>query len=388
MFRDMLCSGLRASRTPLTCRVTATAARGGRVKLALLHTSLGSSAEHERTETTPKSNDKPEVERVSWVWNAYSDKESALLKKLLSEGKSCKEIAPQFPGRSITSLRNHGRGSGTYYWSQGEYELLSKGIRENLSDEEIKHQYLPLRSTLAIFEKRRRGHPQRDNIWLEAEDEALFKLREEGKITAQIRKLALPHRSESAIKKRVLQLIAEQKLMPYVGSNYGYTNEDVENFKKLHAEGFDNGQIAARLGRTVGSVTQKLRLLGMKHNPTKEKRLSNGPWSKAEEEQLTPFLRKVVAAKDMRQILPHRSEDAIRGRMAKLRGQLGIKLRDKGPAWTAEEIAQLRAFEEHRSVNQGSPGWREVARRLGRTLASIERKVGILRREAKRANQV
>jgi len=120
----------------------------------------------------------------------------------------------------------------------------------------------------------------------------------------------------------------------------------------------------------------------------KEKNLSIGPWSKAEEEQLTLFLNRVVAAKDVCQILPHRSADAIRGRMAKLRGQLGIKLKEKGPAWTEEEIAQLRAFEEHRSVNKGSPSWLEVARRLGRLLSSIETKIGILRREAKRAKQV
>jgi len=39
--------------------------------------------------------------------------------------------------------------------------------------------------------------------------------------------------------------------MPYLGINYGYTNEDVENLKKLHAEGLDNRQIAARLSRTT-----------------------------------------------------------------------------------------------------------------------------------------
>jgi len=114
MFRDVLCSGLRASRTSLTCRVTATVAREGRINLALLHTSLGSFAEHDSNEITAKINDESEVKRVSWVWNTYSDKESALLKKLLSEGKNCKEIAPQFPGRSITSLRMRGRGSGRY----------------------------------------------------------------------------------------------------------------------------------------------------------------------------------------------------------------------------------------------------------------------------------
>jgi len=100
---------------------------------------LRSIAGSESHELTTKLDDESEIERVFSARNAYSDEEVARLNRLLAEGKTFKDILPQFPGRSVASLRHKGRNWwGRMYWSQDEYDLLSKGMSENLSDLDIR----------------------------------------------------------------------------------------------------------------------------------------------------------------------------------------------------------------------------------------------------------
>ena len=367
------------SRPSLTYRVQSTLARAQHARVASVHvlSVLRSIAGSESHELTTKLDDESEIERVFSARNAYSDEEVARLNRLLAEGKTFKDILPQFPGRSVASLRHKGRNWwGRMYWSQDEYDLLSKGMSENLGDLEIREKYLPSRSLQAIGSKRLRGFTPRLNAWSEVEDQELTKLREEGKSAVQIQKMALPHRSGVAITNRILYLLSQQKLKSRPRT-YGYTDVDIQSLTSLLAQGLNNEQIAARLPRSRKSIAEKINKLGLQVNPMKKARTT--PWTDAEDEILLPSLRKRLEFTELQEFLPGRSEAGIRRRTVTLRRREGIVLNVPISPWTPEALQELHSLAEERRANNGSPTWREISIRMKRSEGAVKTKARIIR---------
>lgn len=359
------------------------------MQVASIHTSSVSKyvAETEGHQLTEEVDDNAEDERINSNRDAYSDEDIARLKKMLDAGMTFGEVQKHFPGRSYGSLKKRGIGWTKFYWSKHDHELLSKGLKENLNDQEIKNKYLPARTTAAITVKRykfvRDGVSRRPDAWSEGEIQTLSRLREEGKTVAQIQQTALSYRSEEAIQSRIIKLVAEQKLLRRAPT-YGYTDADIQNLKSLHAQGLDNAQIASRFRRAVKSILSKMIRLGLRSNPT-PKRIYKPPWTKAEDEHLRPFLHNRLEYTKLRELLPDRTETAIRSRISGLRKRDGIVLNAPYGPWTPEAVQQLHSFFEERKANNGSPTWSEIAERIGRGEGALKTKVFEIRNEQKRA---
>ena len=366
-------SGL-GSRTPLTSRVTPTFGRAQRAGAASIHKPSRYLAEDGSHELTTKLDDVSEVKRVSSKRNAYSREEIELLAKLLAEGKTYREIVPQLPGRTLASIKFKGTNMRDWYWSQDDYDQLSRGISEGLSDREIQQKYFPSRTRKAIGQKKRRGITPRPNAWSDAEGQMLLKLREEGKSILQIHE-ALPQRSVRAIQKRVIEFLVQQKIKPRPPT-YAYTAEDVEILKSMRADGLDNAQIASRLHRTTRSITAKLYTPGLRSNSTEPR--MNTRWTKAEDEKLAPFLNKRLEITKLLGLLSNRSEAAIISRLAANRERLGIVLNSAHATWDPEVSEKLRSLVAESKANDGSPTWLEISKRMGRSVASVKTKWRII----------
>ncbi len=152
----------------------------------------------------------------------WTEEEDRILLELYSEGKSTKQIAKQLPGRTLASIRTRIQAT-----------LLATG-------EATRKQTKPIQ-------------------WSVDKVELLIKLREEGKTYKEIGE-ALGDISESTVANKMVELMKRGKVIPKQIQK-DWTEEEEALVCELRSQNVSNGQIAERLGRTLGSVANHISLL-------------------------------------------------------------------------------------------------------------------------------
>lgn len=180
--------------------------------------------------------------------------------------------------------------------------------------------------------------------WTRTEDENLIRLRSEGQNFATIRE-QFQHRTYSAVRGRIVRLIKLGRLKP-VTKAIVWTKDEDEALLRLRAQGKSMPQIVSAIPRRSYAAA-KARLQGSLRELASLPLITpkSPAWIKHEDEAILNLRGQGKPLSEISSAIPGRSYDAVRSRMRDLKA-LGFvppaaRLATRWTAWTKDEDEKL-----------------------------------------------
>lgn len=210
------------------------------------------------------------------------------------------------------------------------------------------------------------------------ERQQIEKLRDEGMIYEQVHRTACQRLSFHTFAYLIRNgLHTDSRSLARLDEKIPYTYEHDNTIKSLNSDGCTVSDIARSLGRTSRSVYGRMRVLGVKHNRHRPKKV---PWTEDEIRRLQLANDDKKKLKEMIALFPTRSDDSVMGARQSLLQKQG-KTQSLRPRWTVAEEAQLLHL-QNEGLNLPA-----IASNLKRTMRAVESKLYELGRRGLRRDK-